>query len=355
MHYFGAWADPDSALTKYLDQKDALHAGRKPRQDSGKLTVKDAANAYLNAAQTRLEAGELSARSWADYKATTDLMVSELGKSRLVADLDPSDFTSMRSKWAKKWGPYRLAKTVQVIRSLFKLAFDAGLIPTPVRFGPGFKGPSKKTVRLHRAEKGAKLFSAGEIHQLIEAATVPMRAMFLLAINCGFGNGDCAHLPLSALDLETGWIDYPRPKTGINRHCPLWRETIEALRAVLDKRPTPKDKADAGLIFITKYGLPWGKETADNPITKETAKLLRDLGIKRNGVGFYSLRHTFRTVADEAKDQPAVDHIMGHEVQHMSAIYRERIADARLKAVTDYVRSWLFAEEKDGAKNGEEE
>jgi integrase len=59
-------------------------------------------------------------------------------------------------------------------------------------------------------------------------------------------------------------------------------------------------------------------------------------------LGFYTLRHTFRTIADEAKDQPAADFIMGHEVAHMSSVYRETISDERLKAVTDHVRAWLF-------------
>ena len=72
-------------------------------------------------------------------------------------------------------------------------------------------------------------------------------------------------------------------------------------------------------------------------------RLLRSPCINgRKGLGFYTLRHTFRTVADEAKDQPAADYIMGHEIPHMSTVYRERISDERLKAVTDHVRGWLF-------------
>jgi integrase len=74
--------------------------------------------------------------------------------------------------------------------------------------------------------------------------------------------------------------------------------------------------------------------------------------MKRLGLGFYALRHTFRTVADGAKDQPAIDHIMGHSRDDMASLYRERIEDERLKAVTDYVRAWLFNRDGSRKRNG---
>jgi integrase len=167
--------------------------------------------------------------------------------------------------------------------------------------------------------------------------------MILLGINCGFGNADCGNLPLSALDLEHGWIDSPRAKPGLPRRCPLWPETVKALRDVLPARPEPKKAEHAGLVFVTRCGDNWAKETAENPVTNLMAKWFKKLGINgRKGLEFYTLRHTFRTVADEAKDQPAVVFNMGHEVPHTSAVYRETISDARLKAVADYVRRWLF-------------
>src|SRR5262249_25739363 len=140
-------ADPDGALTKYLAQKDALHAGRKPRSDGEAVTVKDVVNTFLNAKKALVDAGELSALTWNDYHLIGSALIRQAGKARFVADLDASDFAALRKHMAKRWGPHRILKLVQYIRSMFKHAWETGLIPNPVRFGPDFKRPSKKVLR----------------------------------------------------------------------------------------------------------------------------------------------------------------------------------------------------------------
>jgi integrase len=343
MHYFGLWADPDAALKKYDAEKEALHAGRAPRPDPEALKVKDVANAFLNAKQEAVKAGELSPRTWADYRSIMDMLVEGLGKHQGVTTLEPQDFAALKAKLARRNGPHRMCTVIQVIRCAFKHAYETGAMDRPMRFGPSFKRTAKKVLRLHRAKQGAKLFTPEEIRQLIDAAKPAMRAMVLLGINCGFGNQDCGTLPQSAIDLERGWVDFPRPKTGLPRRCPLWPETVAAIRDALAARPKPKNAADAEFVFITKYGLPWAKTDNAGPITQEMRKLLNKLGIDGHR-NFYTLRHSFRTAADGAKDQPAADLIMGHEVAHMSSVYREGIDDARLRAVAEHVRRWLFGE-----------
>ena len=65
-------------------------------------------------------------------------------------------------------------------------------------------------------------------------------------------------------------------------------------------------------------------------------------GFGRPGASFYTLRHVYRTIADETGDQPAVDLTMGHARTDMASIYRQRIGDDRLERVADHVRQWLF-------------
>ena len=57
----------------------------RPKQD-GKLTVAEVCNEYLTAKLHKLETGELSPRSFADYQSTTDRLVEAFGKTRIVED-----------------------------------------------------------------------------------------------------------------------------------------------------------------------------------------------------------------------------------------------------------------------------
>jgi integrase len=351
IHYFGPWNDWQAALNKYQEQRDDLHAGRSPRVKADGPTVRELCTRFMTAKEIQRNAGDITPRTFTDYLATCKLVVDSFGKDRLVDDLAADDFEQLRTSLAKTRNPNTLGNEVQRVRVAFKYGYDAGMIDRPMRFGPTFKRPAKRILRALRQKRGGRMFESVELREIIKAADQPLRAMILLGVNCGFGNADCGTLPQSALDLKAGWVDFPRPKTAIERRCPLWPETIESIQESIAIRPKAKQPDHKHLLFITKYGHPWAKETPDSPVTKEMRKLLNRLKLHRPGLGFYALRHTFETIAGESRDQVATSHIMGHANQSMAAVYHERISDERLRDVTDYVRSWLFSPNKKSVKS----
>ena len=347
-YYFGKTsADPDGklALEDWLARKDGIFAG----QDSERASVltdiplvKDVCNAFRSFKKDQLQAGELTSRSFAEYDATCRRLVKAFGRLRPVCDIVADDFRRLRAQIAKQWGPIRLSNEIQRVRSIFKYGYEIGLLKEPVRFGPGFKKPSATVLRKNRAKRGPQMFEAKELRALLDVAGPNMRAMILLAANGGLGNSDVAGITFGAVNLKTSWLTYPRPKTGIERRIPLWAETIGAIKTAIAQRPEPKDVASKALVFIGKRGESYlavnGYRVAQEfNRTSETANV-------KPRRGFYSIRHTFQTIGEEANDLVAVQAIMGHAPSgsDMSARYRERIDDARLLAVTEYVWKWLF-------------
>jgi integrase len=343
IYYFGTWADPQGALAEYNDRKEALHSGKAERPSEG-VTVGQLAIKFLTFKKTRLQADMLTDRTFERYGRACNHVLATFGRGRLVSDLGPDDFEKLYARWVKLgWGPVTFLGFIKLVKAIFKFGFDFALIDKPIRFGPGFAKPDQKTLRTHRAKKGKMLFSRDELLTMLDAAEPRLRAMILLGINCGFGNGDCAALTLAALDLAGGWHNLGRPKTGIPRRCALWPETIAALRVALRCRYRPQNPADAGLVFLTKFGRPWHKATWQSPLSEVMKRFLDGLNIN-GGRNFYCLRRGFETVGGASRDQVAVDFIMGHapHSNDMAAVYRQEIDDDRLKAVTDHVRQWLF-------------
>jgi integrase len=392
IHYFGKWGRVvngkleriegdgwEEALDLYKAQADDLHAGRTPRVNRDGLTVKDLCNRFLTAKHHKHSSGELGPRMYQEYQDTTDLLVAAFGKDRFVDDLVSDDFEKLRADMAERWGPVRLGNAITRVKSVFKYGLDNGLIEKAIRYGSEFKKPDKAVLQRHRAKNGERMLEAGELRRVLDALagkevetgrtdeetgkpeTVSLkpnptlRAMILLGVNAGFGNHDVATLPLTALDLDRGFIDFPRPKTGIGRRCPLWSETVAAIREALAERPSPKHKADANIVFLQSSGRRWVRNTeksrTDN-VSLHFTNLLKMLGLHHDRIGFYTLRHVFRTVADAARDPVAIDLIMGHSDPSMGGHYRERIEDSRLRAVADHVRRWLFGETPAGGPDG---
>ncbi|HUE74870.1 MAG TPA: tyrosine-type recombinase/integrase, partial [Pirellulaceae bacterium] len=364
-HYFGrveSEASKQAALKLWLEQRDDLLAGRVPRAKVDGIKLSDVCNSFLSAKRRAVDSGKLSARTFVEYDRTCQLLIKTYGRDRLAEDLGPADFSKLYGQLVKSFGLTTIGREVIKVRTLFNFAIESDLITKAIKYGPEFVAPSKTDKRKHKAKlkqvHGAKTFTAVEIHRMLEAAGPQLKAMIMLGINCGFGNTDCASLPVSALDLKN-WIDHPRPKTGIDRRVPLWPETVKALKAVIAKRQLPRSPEHAILVFLTRLGQPWVRyelaETkeddgkvkvvgkADDAIAKATTKLLTNLGIKRPGLSFYALRHTFETEAGGSRDQVAVDAIMGHVDASMAAEYREQIDDSRLVAVVNHVRKWLLA------------
>ena len=380
LHYFGRWATVEGgklvpvadvaasaqlAVDKYGDERDDLYAGRKPRKrgDAAGLTVKVLCNAFWVEQKNRMQAGDITARTFGEYYRSTDKITKAFGLTRLVDDLTGEDFSALRADLAKNRGPVSLGNEIQRIRTVFKWAFDNALIDKPVRYGTMFDKPDATAVRRARGARGEQMFEAAELRTLIDAADGPVKALIMCAINGAFGAEDLSCLPLSAIDLARGWISFPRVKTSIARRVPLWPETVEAVRVALASRPEPHDEADAGLAFLTARGKRWVQHSKSEDARKWTsrqdgishafARVMKAKGIN-GGRGFYCLRRTFQTIAEGAGDFPAVGHVMGHAPRQgdMAAVYRVRIADERLRAVTGAVRTWLFAASADEATKG---
>ncbi|MGA2062080.1 MAG: tyrosine-type recombinase/integrase, partial [Thermoguttaceae bacterium] len=335
----------------------------------GGLMLRELCNAYIKSKHIKLDAGQLSPRSFVDYDHACRVLLDEFGPTKKVLDLRPKDFEKLYSRLSRKHGVSTLGREIIATRSLFKYAFESDMIERPVKFGPTFCGPSKQDLRKAKSKaqqaNGKNLFAAEEIRRLLDAASPGLKAMIFLGINGGLGNSDCSSLPLSALDLDAGWLDYARVKTGVNRKIPLWSETITALRQVISTRRLPADDADADLVFLTKFGLRWVrdgfeetkklgktiiKSKTDNQLAKTFGKLLDELDLRRRGIGFYALRHTFETIAGRSKDQVAVDAVMGHVDSSMAAEYRHGIDENRLKAVVDHVHNWLYHQSREENK-----
>ncbi len=364
--YFGAWAVPDPgdekakvALQRFLE---FMRHADNPADTKGQstvraiqpqdLTINEVVNSFVTEKHKSTERGELSARQFIEYRNLGELILKVLGKDRRIADLTPADFGTLRSRLPG--GPVRMGNEIVWCRSIFRWATDNYAIP--IRYGSQFDKPSRRLVRGATTPKTP--FRAEEIRAVLDKANPTVKAMVLLGINCAFGQTDCATLSATAMKADIGVLDFERHKTGVRRVAPLWPETVQALCGYTRLSPEHPE-----LFFVTRWGNPWVHDevhldkydTAKTVVRCDGVKTEFDKAQVAAGMkprGFYLLRHTFRTIADETCDTNAIRCIMGHAFPGMDEFYLHLHGTStdRLRRVSDHVREWLFGISRKAAK-----
>lgn len=205
--------------------------------------------------------------------------------------------------------------------------------------------PSHAALIREREEMGERVFTAGQIRQVLAEANIQLRTMILLGVNAGFGNTDIVNLATRHLDLVEGWVMLPRTKTAIRRRCPLWPETTEALVKVLQTRRKPIDPKLIQRVFINNRS---GKYRARN-LSRELGNAMKRAGLDRKERDFYDLRRTCASIGIQVNDDDAVRIIMGHQrsaTDMLGTYNRLGVSDVRLRAVTDYIHAWVYARQE---------
>ena len=366
MKYFGPWRNPDpgdvwatAALKRYLNFASAQQSGVVVAATGADVTLELVANHWLSEKESAMNRGELSARQYAAYKRLGTHILRTLDRSLSIAQLGPQELKRLRDSFTG--GPSWVGSQIRWTRGMFNWGRE--YYAAMPRYGGMFSAPSRATVR--KSRKAFDGFTRKELLKILKKSTPAVRCFILLGLNCGFGQTDCAELPIAAVDIKAKLIIFPRPKTGIERRCPLWPETVAALKAY--RRP---NAAHPDLFFVTRFGRPYVSITLHEDDAGQVAKATRTdcvfqefmlaqrlaSGVKNRyeamkagsdgfkGKGFYTLRHMFRSIAEETGKPSAIRCIMGHAAPGMDEYYLHLKATGYrdLKIVTNCVRKWLF-------------
>jgi len=332
LYYFGT--DKKIAHTRYLEQAADLHAGKRPKPESinSNSSIKDLCNLYLDHQESRALIGEITLRHLHDQISRLRNFAKFIGPNQLVSEISTIDVQNYRRKLIKSGkSPNTINNHIAAVKSMYNWAVNNEILD---------RAPNMKAIKkITKKKEERPTFTPTQLRALLKHASVQMKAMIWLGLNCAYGCTDCAELKWENLDFKKRRIDMPRGKTGVERNFELWPETIEALKKV------PKS---GDLVFYTRRGNPWvrtvrtvGKDgiekyTEDNAISKSFAKLLKKAKIKtEKGVGFYTLRRTAATNAAKSKDPFAVQRLLGHTDLKMAATYVQDVSEQTDRVIND--------------------
>lgn len=349
---------PDQALATYHKKAAALLSGANPLPTtpppSGVITVRYILARWDHDRENDSIQGKLSATAFTQYHRSANRLAAIIGP-RVGAELTADDVRSAHDEIAKRFGADAARRAMSHLRQALRYSRDVCSVSAFA-----LERCEKLSIQPKRRMRW-RLFAADQIATILSAVDekiakadgrslaswIQLRAMILLALNGGYGAKELSELPRDVVDLAGGKIDYGRGKTGADHVVPLWPETITALEPAISLRPRDE------LLFRTREGNPWcvsevkhigrqiGKRTTDH-VNERFRELTAPLGLRIKGQGFYKLKHTHATTADEAGDPHATFELRGHTIPGASGSYI-RVSPERVQQVVEFVRHKLLS------------
>jgi integrase len=362
--YFGT--DKDAALNRYLDERDAIRAGRNPRTRvavAGESpSLAELGNLYSDYLRQRVAEGKIVPRTKKEAEKTIHKLIAISGKDDQPASWTVFDFQRIRDELFKPVGrkteirggvkgptvERRSVATVdgdvRRIQAFLNWCHARKLIPAP-DYGDAMDQMNAKEKRLSKRQRGNRTIPTEQILATLDQCSVWLKPLVMLAINSGMGNKDVGMLRIGDYDHSSHWLDYARHKTGCDRRIWLWPETHTCIGDYLKIRQFPFGKGNSDILFTTKHRSIWYRETEQVTHDAIGKAFSRACELANAGeFGFYDLRRTFQTIAEETGDFVAVRHVMGHApaTNDMGSVYRQEVSDERIQRVCAHVRKWLF-------------
>lgn len=380
--YFGAWADDpkgERALkdpqSSWLVRRDPIKAGIDNvhvQAAPSDMILGELMARFLAHKRAKVGSGELSKTTLGDYLSEIPTFVSFCKPGTPAGGLKPEHFSAYMAHLVNDRKLGRLArKRVRAYVTAF-LRFGArnGWMLMP-NTGSDWAAPATDpdAMRQARLREGlpdfsTRILTGEEVDELLARANPTFRAMILLGVNCGLGPADLGRLRWHMIDLERRRLTFPRPKTGVMRVGFLWKRTREALtrvRSLKRNRQAIQMDGDAAMVFITRKGRPYYRErevhkeievagstvkklfgiAVDNAISITFGRMAREL--KLDGVTFYRLRHSMKTLGKRARDREALDLMMGHKDTSTGEVYdHEAVGWDRVRRVANVVKRRLW-------------
>lgn len=236
-YYFGAWRDDPMGeralkdpILGWLSRKDAIHAGvDNVRVDAvvsaDTLTLGELMSRFLAHKRSQVQAGDLSLRTLGDYLVEISRFVAFQKASLPVNALRPEHFSGFMCDMieTRKLGRHARKRVRAYVNAFLRFGVTNGWFIMPPT-GMDWKAPptDPDSIRQAKARAGLKdysdrIFTGAEIDLLLLNATPTFKAMILLAVNCGLGPADIARLRWEMIDMKSGKLTFPRPKTGVRR------------------------------------------------------------------------------------------------------------------------------------------